>query len=534
MMVDSEGYVAKNIQELDIKRDIVFPRNLSVFTIEKSDNYSSLVSRKSVLLLRSFFAWGYCDNQRYLKIYGFPTKHKPFYDSWKGIFVDKNALMYERKKASKDLDYLKKIAEKCQADGEKIWRYSLNIKRENLATKTDEQLKEIAKEGMEGLVNLSAYLLVPLSLQEFFEESIKHRLSKSIKDKKVIKKYFEILTTPSKQNVGYFEQVAILKLAKHYKKTKKIHNLQMEIEKYLFEFDSLGVKYGVGKRWTKKDIFERVSYLSKQKPEKRLESILPTQKRYNKEVKKVLSTIEADKYFKKLVKITRLYVYLRTYRTDIISGAFANMFPLFDEIGKRNNLEVEFIIECLPNEILNFRFPRKESIIERAKSSMIRGINGKLYYAFGKKAVQIRKNLLKKVDKDLTKENYVANIDEIKGDIASRGLVRGVVKIVLDNSELKKINEGDILVSPMTTPDFIPAMEKASAFVTDEGGILCHAAIVSREMQKPCIISTRNATHILKDGDFVEVDAHKGTVKIIKEITKNNSLFSQKEPFPKR
>lgn len=65
----------------------------------------------------------------------------------------------------------------------------------------------------------------------------------------------------------------------------------------------------------------------------------------------------------------------------------------------------------------------------------------------------------------------------------------------------------------MTFPNFIPAMEKASAFVTDEGGILCHAAIVSREMRKPCIIGTKIATKIFKDGDLVEVDANKGTVK---------------------
>ena len=68
----------------------------------------------------------------------------------------------------------------------------------------------------------------------------------------------------------------------------------------------------------------------------------------------------------------------------------------------------------------------------------------------------------------------------------------------------------------MTTPDFVPAMEKAAAIVTDRGGILCHAAIVSREMSKPCIIGTKIATKVLKDGDLVEVDADKGVVRKIK------------------
>ena len=67
----------------------------------------------------------------------------------------------------------------------------------------------------------------------------------------------------------------------------------------------------------------------------------------------------------------------------------------------------------------------------------------------------------------------------------------------------------------MTIPDFLPAMKKAVAFVTDEGGILCHAAIVAREFKKPCIVGTKFATKILKDGDYVEVDANNGVVRLL-------------------
>ncbi|GAG17127.1 unnamed protein product, partial [marine sediment metagenome] len=73
-----------------------------------------------------------------------------------------------------------------------------------------------------------------------------------------------------------------------------------------------------------------------------------------------------------------------------------------------------------------------------------------------------------------------------------------------------------ILVTNMTTPDLMQAIEKVVAIVTDEGGILCHAAIVSREFGIPCVIATKIATKVLKDGDLVEVDADKGIVKIIK------------------
>jgi pyruvate, water dikinase len=67
----------------------------------------------------------------------------------------------------------------------------------------------------------------------------------------------------------------------------------------------------------------------------------------------------------------------------------------------------------------------------------------------------------------------------------------------------------------MTTPDYLPAMYKAGAIVTDEGGVTCHAAIVSREFDIPCIVGTQNATSILKDGDQVTVDAMNGKVVII-------------------
>lgn len=105
---------------------------------------------------------------------------------------------------------------------------------------------------------------------------------------------------------------------------------------------------------------------------------------------------------------------------------------------------------------------------------------------------------------------------EIKGRIAFKGIVRGPVKIVTHPNDVGKVKNGDILVAQMTLPSFISAMQKAVAFVTDEGSITCHAAIISREMKKPCIIGTKNATKILKDGDMVEVDADNGTVRIIK------------------
>ena len=105
---------------------------------------------------------------------------------------------------------------------------------------------------------------------------------------------------------------------------------------------------------------------------------------------------------------------------------------------------------------------------------------------------------------------------ELRGTVANKGLSVGNVKIIFNREQFSKVKKGNILVAPMTTPIYLPIMKKAAAFVTDEGGITCHAAILSREMKKPCIIGTKIASKVLKDGDLVEVDANKGVVKILK------------------
>ena len=108
-------------------------------------------------------------------------------------------------------------------------------------------------------------------------------------------------------------------------------------------------------------------------------------------------------------------------------------------------------------------------------------------------------------------------VREIKGKIAFRGKVQGPVVIHLSWIDTTPVPEGSILVTGMTNPQMVPFIKNAGAIVTDEGGLTCHAAIISREMKKPCIVGTKVATQVLKDGDLVEVDANKGIVTIIKK-----------------
>lgn len=104
---------------------------------------------------------------------------------------------------------------------------------------------------------------------------------------------------------------------------------------------------------------------------------------------------------------------------------------------------------------------------------------------------------------------------ELRGQTGCKGKVKGVIRVVKNNTTFKDFVEGEILVAGMTRPEYVPLMEKAAAIITDEGGITCHAAIVSRELGKPCIIGTKIATQVLKTGDLVEMDAGEGIVRIL-------------------
>lgn len=104
----------------------------------------------------------------------------------------------------------------------------------------------------------------------------------------------------------------------------------------------------------------------------------------------------------------------------------------------------------------------------------------------------------------------------MSGFIANKGIVKAPAKIIMGTADFHKFKDGDVIVTSMTSVDFVPLMKRASAFVTDEGGITSHASIVSRELDKPCVIGTKIATKIFRDGDLVEVDAEKGVVRKIK------------------
>jgi len=195
---------------------------------------------------------------------------------------------------------------------------------------------------------------------------------------------------------------------------------------------------------------------------------------------------------KQLVSEVQELVYLRTYRSDALFDLYFLAQPIFDRVAKC--VGVKRIDFCSPLEVMTghaTEFADATAVLQYYDDVVI-------------------------CDSIFNPQQEAKR--EFSGSVAWRGCVAGKVKIVRRVEEIGKVEEGDILVTNMTIPVYISAMKKASAFVTDEGGITCHVAIIAREMKKPCIIGTKIATQIFKDGDMVEVDAERGIVRRVEAV----------------
>lgn len=199
---------------------------------------------------------------------------------------------------------------------------------------------------------------------------------------------------------------------------------------------------------------------------------------------------------------------LRLYLEKIYAVTENFVEKIAESWAKKSGYTVAELLCCTVEEIESFysngKLPSKDEL-QRRDINMVQVFeNGKSNILVGDEVDHIEKKLTE-----------APEVSEIKGMTAYKGIAKGVVRIVFDPRKVDIFNEGDILVTGMTRPDYLLLMKKASAIVTDAGGLLCHAAITAREIGKPCIIGTKNATKILKDGDMVEVDADNGIVKIM-------------------
>ncbi len=200
----------------------------------------------------------------------------------------------------------------------------------------------------------------------------------------------------------------------------------------------------------------------------------------------------------------------RVYAEPVFSHSvkFANAFARV--MSKKTSYAPEFIKVLTKDEFENWiktnNLPPKDALEKRNRHCLLLCSGGTVdVTTMPKEIAQIERFLIAKPQSG-----------QITGVCAFAGKIRGKVRIVNDPAGVE-FKGGEILVSRMTRPEYLPLIQKAAAFVTDGGGVLSHAAIVARELKKPCVIGTKIATKVFKDGDLVEVDAVNGVVRKISD-----------------
>ncbi len=233
--------------------------------------------------------------------------------------------------------------------------------------------------------------------------------------------------------------------------------------------------------------------------------------KHKKEKRALLARLRPSRYLRNLLEISEDFAYWQDERKKRTFLFTHYASQLLEEIGRRYGYrlaEMKYLTRVEVLELLAGRkFPHKK-LSQRAKNMIIYQKGNDYEILSGAAARRAATSILKR-------KNH-SKIQDFRGLTASTGKARGLARIVTSVKEIDKIKTGDILVAVMTRPDYIIGIKKAAAIVTDEGGITCHAAIISRELGIPCIIGTKIGTKILKDGDLVEVNANHGWVRKVK------------------
>lgn len=392
---------------------------------------------------------------------------------------------YSLKKDIEKYDFtdseIMKVSKVVRKTAEDYFKFSEKFKGMDFSKQSWNELIRHYDESVRHWIDCLSTIDIPIYCDYNFEK----RFTKAVKDPKL----FGILTFPiyetfnKRRNIDYHK----LKLGKLSRK--------LFFKKWswsycaLFEYKKLD-----------DDIIDRnLSEIKNAKKE--LDEIRKHDAEAIREYKKTYKKLNKD--LKSMADVCQELIFIRDYRFEMAQRAMYNFMPLFFEIAKRLGISYKELTHMRPAEIKS----RNAKCIIKIIRQRIKG------FGILKGEILVGKDL--KLLSDRFEKPIAA--ETVKGTPAFPGIVKGTVKIIRTRDELGKLKQGDILVADMTTPDYMIAIKKAAAIVTNIGGISSHSAIVAREFKIPCIVNTGIATRVFKDGDLVEVDADKG---IVRKLTK--------------
>lgn len=329
------------------------------------------------------------------------------------------------------------------------------------------------------------------------------------------------LTVPADLSIDRERRLALLEIANMLlKKASVAENLReylkdfvatsAEIKGYIRKYDYCQSNYGAYRPIKKDDVVaELYKFLSDHNQLKKEYSLLADFESDNEaKIKKVLRAhgLRSNPlaFFQKVTS-------WRESRKKFNLMGIVSLFRILGEVERRTGIPVSCLGYMIPDEFDSvikgiLTRPMLERRREEGVACIIDGKDYRMLY--GKEAASLKNELDEKIGGG--KHESI-----LTGQVASQGYAKGIVCVVRTVGDFAKFKDGQILVAGMTRPEFVPLMKKAAGIVTNEGGITSHAAIVSRELDKPCVIGTKNATEFLHDGDLVEVRAMHGTVRVL-------------------
>ena len=275
---------------------------------------------------------------------------------------------------------------------------------------------------------------------------------------------------------------------------------------------------------------------------------VPVQKQVQSDVSGIMFTINPVSNNKKEIIIETIWG-LGEY---IVQGVVTPDQIIFDkstwQILSKTHVSQDVQLIKSENETKKVKVPKtkiKKEKINEEQALKLAKIGQKLHNHYGKAQdieFAIEKNQIYIVQtrpittiasnqKILDSQTNITAKPDLTGESASPGNASGVVIIVKNPKEINRVQKGQILVTSMTTPDFVPAMKKVNGIITDKGGQTSHAAIVSRELGVPCVVGTKTATKFLKEGDIVTLNGTTGEIwfgNLISSITKNAEHVAKK------
>lgn len=397
-----------------------------------------------------------------------------------GAYVFTNYILNIKRKKQVWLDW-KKDLKKVQSIEKKIDKIRLDKLSQSDFCKLWEEFHYLTKCFWQNVIipELANYGSIDL-LKQIIKKELK------VVNENELSNILEVLTAPNKSSFYEIEEIEL----------KKTNNLSKHTKKYFWLKNNYGSVEVLGEDYFKqkkkkiiKNIITEIQDRKRkvEKTKKDIVRLYNIPKSITNISKGIVECIEWQDARKK-----HIWIYL--HYKDL----------LINEVSRRFNVSKDFLLNFREKEISEMLLKRDFTSLDSRQSFLGFNCSETL-------VEEIEENEVKKLWKRYIEFNAEKQ-DSFSGIVASKGIgtkTKGYVKIILDPLKAN-FKDDDILVTTMTTPEFVFIMKRASAIVTDTGGLTSHAAIVARELKKPCIIGTKIATKVLKDGDLVEVDGGEG------------------------